>query len=182
MLLGGKRRLLFGTERSEVRILSPRPNISITYCRQRWRPFCLCGGILTKILRTHISLKLDGTNVSHCRLQILGVSKSYNSSNQQTGTGFIHDSNGNPTTYGGTTLTFDPENRITAYGSVLTAGYTGDGLRAWKENSTARTYFLYDGILPVVEMNSSGAATATNTFGVSGLLSRRESTSAFFSF
>jgi RHS repeat-associated protein len=112
-----------------------------------------------------------------------GITKSYNSNNQQTGTGFTHDGNGNPTNYGGTTLTFDPENRMTAYGSVLTAGYTAGGLRAWKQNSSGRTYFLYDGILPVIEMNSSGTVTATNTFGGSGLVSRRVSTSStFYSF
>jgi len=99
-----------------------------------------------------------------------GVTKSYNSNNQQTGTGFSHDGNGNPTTYNGTTLTFDPENRMTAYGSVLTAGYNGDGLRAWKQNASGRTYFLYDGIVPVVELDSGGSVTATNTFGASGLV------------
>lgn len=105
-----------------------------------------------------------------------GVTKSYNSNNQETVTGFVYDGNGNPTTYGGTTLTFDPENRMTAYGSVLTAGYTGDGLRAWKENSSGRTYFLYDGIVPVVELDSSGSITAANTFWRrrSGFTSRRK--------
>ena len=112
-----------------------------------------------------------------------GITKSYNVNNQQTGTGFVYDSNGNPTTYGGSTLTFDPENRMTAYGTVLTAGYTGDGLRAWKENSSGRTYFLYDGIVPVVELDSSGSVTATHTFAANGLVSRREgSTSVFYSF
>jgi RHS repeat-associated protein len=112
-----------------------------------------------------------------------GITKSYNSNNQQTGTGFSHDSNGNPTNYGGTTLTFDPENRMTAYGSVLTAGYTGDGLRAWKQSSSTRTYFLYDSIVPVIEMDSSGSVIATNSFGAAGLVSRHEgSTSASYSF
>jgi RHS repeat-associated protein len=112
-----------------------------------------------------------------------GVTKSYNSNNQQTDTGFAYDGNGNPVTYSGSTLTFDPENRMTGYGSVLTAGYTGDGLRAWKENSSGRTYFLYDGIVPVVELDSSGSVTATNTFGASGLVSRHEgSASGFYSF
>ena len=111
------------------------------------------------------------------------MTKTYNSNNQQTNTGFTHNSNGNPTTYAGATLTFDPENRMTGYGSVLTAGYTGDGLRAWKQNATSRTYFVYDGILPVVELDSSGAVTATNTFGAVGLVSRRvASTSTFYSF
>ncbi|MCA1568612.1 MAG: RHS repeat-associated core domain-containing protein [Acidobacteria bacterium] len=35
-----------------------------------------------------------------------------------------------------------------------------------------RTYFLYDGTTPVVEMEASGALTATNTFGAHGLVSR----------
>jgi RHS repeat-associated protein len=112
-----------------------------------------------------------------------GITKSYNSNNQQSGTGFSHDGNGNPTNYGGTALTFDPENRMTAYGSVLTSGYTGDGLRAWKQNASARTYFLYDGTAPVVELDSSGVVSATNTLGTSGLVSRREgSTTVFYSF
>jgi RHS repeat-associated protein len=112
-----------------------------------------------------------------------GVTKSYNSNNQQTGSGFVYDSNGNPTTYNGTTLTFDPENRMTAFGSVLTAGYSGDGFRGWKQNASGRTYFLYDGSFPVVELDATGAVTATNTFGAGGLISRREgSTSIFYTF
>src|SRR5258705_3817804 len=68
----------FGTERSEVRILSPRPIISTTYGCQHWRPFVLCGQFVDKILRTHLSLKLDGTNVSHRRLQILMSYQTHN--------------------------------------------------------------------------------------------------------
>src|ERR1044072_3228862 len=94
-----------------------------------------------------------------------GTSKSYNANNQQTGTGYSYDDNGNPTTYSSTTLTFDPENRLTSYGSALTAGYRGDGLRAWKQSAAGRTYFLYDGSVPVIEMDSSGVISATNTFG-----------------
>ncbi|HEX6716318.1 MAG TPA: Ig-like domain-containing protein [Pyrinomonadaceae bacterium] len=112
-----------------------------------------------------------------------GITKTYNANNQQVGTGYIHDNNGNPTTYGGVTLTFDPENRLTSYGSVLTAGYRGDGLRAWKQNATARIYFLYDGMMPVVEMDNSGSVTATNSFGAVGLVSRwAGSGSVFYSF
>ena len=40
-----------------------------------------------------------------------------------------------PTTYKGQTLTYDAENRLTGYGSVLTAGYNGDDKRAWKQTS-----------------------------------------------
>ncbi len=114
-----------------------------------------------------------------------GVTKTYNANNQQTGTGSVHDSNGNPITYNGTTLTFDPENRLTAHGSALTAGYTGDGLRAWKQNVNGRTYFLYDGMVPDVELDQLGAVKSVNSFGANGLISRRDvvsSSSVFYSF
>jgi RHS repeat-associated protein len=109
-----------------------------------------------------------------------GVTKTYNANNQQTGTGFVHDGNGNPTTYGGTSLSFDPENRLTAYGSSLTAGYRGDGLRAWKQGAGGRTYFLYDEIKPIIEIDSTGAVTATNTMGAGGLVSRRTTTASTY--
>ncbi|HZE72060.1 MAG TPA: RHS repeat-associated core domain-containing protein [Pyrinomonadaceae bacterium] len=80
-------------------------------------------------------------------------------------------------------LTFDPENRMTAYGSVMTAGYNGDGLRAWKQTSSGRTYFLYDGVVPVVELDAAGLIISTNTFGAAGLISRRsDGRSAFYTF
>lgn len=110
-------------------------------------------------------------------LTFKGVTKTYNANNQQTGTGFAYDAMGNPTTYKGAMIGFDPENRMTAYGTSLTAGYTGDGLRAWKQNSSgARTYFLYDGLVPILDMNTSGAITVTATFGPNGLVSHRTST------
>jgi RHS repeat-associated protein len=116
-----------------------------------------------------------------------GVGKTYNSKNQLTsGTSYVYDGNGNPTTYNGTTFTFDEENKATAFGSVLTSDYSVDGLRAWKENSSSvRTYFLYDGARPVVELDASGSVSATNTFGIDGLISRRTastSTSVFYTF
>ncbi len=64
-----------------------------------------------------------------------GTTHTYNNNNQLTNTGYAYDGNGNPTTYGGTTLTFDPENRMTAYGTALTADYCGDNLRAWKDTT-----------------------------------------------
>ena len=112
-----------------------------------------------------------------------GLSKTYNLNNQQTGVGFVYDGNGNPTTYGGAALTFDPESRLVSHSSVLQAWYTGDGLRAWKETAAGRTYFVYDGTVPVLEMNASGAITAVNTFGAAGLVSRRMGTqSTFYTF
>ena len=66
---------------------------------------------------------------------------------------------------------------------MLTAGYNGDGLRAWKRNSSTTTYFLYDDIVPIIKLDSSGSVTTTNTYGVAGLISRRSgATVVFYSF
>jgi len=52
-----------------------------------------------------------------------------------------------------------------------------------KRSSSNTVYFLYDGILPVIELDSSGSVTATNTFSSGGIASRRSgSTSVFYSF
>jgi RHS repeat-associated protein len=94
-----------------------------------------------------------------------------------------YNSSGNPTARSGNALTFDAYNQLTAYGSVMSAGYTGDGLRAWKNSSAGTPYFLYDGAQPVVEFNFGGAITAVNTFGPNGLLSRHSgSASTFYQF
>jgi len=112
-----------------------------------------------------------------------GVTKSYNSNNQQTGVGYAYDGNGNPTKHNDTPLTFDTENRLTGFGLLLTAGYTASGLRAWKDDSINRKYFLYDGATPVIELTTSGTVDAVNTVGASGLVSRRQSSSSsFYSF
>lgn len=112
-----------------------------------------------------------------------GLTKTYNTNNQQTGIGYVYDGNGNPTNYNGMPITFDAENRVTRFGAVLTAGYTGSGLRAWKDDSINRRYFLYDGAIPIVELTATGAISAMNTFGASGLISRRDSSSStFYSF
>jgi RHS repeat-associated protein len=105
-----------------------------------------------------------------------------NSDNQLTGTGYTFDGNGNPTTYGEKTLTFDPENRMTGYGSVQTNTYGADSLRASSTNSGATTYFLYDNTNPVVELNSSGTVTAINTFSDNGLLARDTSADEYYAF
>jgi len=113
-----------------------------------------------------------------------GASNTFNADNQYTNTGYTYDGEGNPTTYKGTSLTFDAEDRMTGYGTALTNGYMTSGLRAWKQNAAGtRTYFLYDGITPICELDSTGAVTATNTFGATGLMSRRVgSTSTFYTF
>ena len=61
---------------------------------------------------------------------------------------------------------------MTSFGTVLTAGYMSDWMRAWKQNANGKTYFLYDGSQPVMELSSSGSTLATNTFGPSGPLAR----------
>ncbi|NUQ11433.1 MAG: RHS repeat-associated core domain-containing protein, partial [Gemmatimonadaceae bacterium] len=106
-------------------------------------------------------------------LEFRDEAHTYNADNQLVGPGtYAYDGNGNPTTWGGTALTWDVENRLTAYGSALTAGYRGDGLRAWKDDGTTRTYFLYDGINVLCELDSSGTVIASTTHGAHGLLSR----------
>ncbi len=109
----------------------------------------------------------------------------YNTNNQRTGSQtYVYDGNGNPTTYKGTTLTYDVENRLTAHGSAMYAGYNGNGLRSWKDNDNTagngRTYFLYDGADLLCELNASGTVLATNTWGADGLVSRRVGTTSVF--
>jgi len=110
-------------------------------------------------------------------------SASFNSDNQNSALGYSYDGSGNPTTYSAHTLSFDSEDRMTTFGSALIATYRGDNLRASKTNSTTTIYYLYDGTIPVVEFNSSGAVVAVNTFGTNGLLSRYSgSGSTFYTF
>jgi hypothetical protein len=88
-----------------------------------------------------------------------GSALAYNADNQLSGTGYAFDGNGNPTTYLGQTLGYDVENRLTSIGSSFTAGYCSDDRRAWKQNASGRTYFLYDGGHVVCEFNSAATLT-----------------------
>jgi RHS repeat-associated protein len=63
---------------------------------------------------------------------------------------------------------------------LLTCGYTADGLRAWKTNSSGTTYFLFDGQALVCELNSTGSPTSTYTVGADGLVSRHIGTGSKF--
>ncbi len=73
---------------------------------------------------------------------------------------------------------------MTNYGSALFAGYTAGGVRAWKGDGQGnRTYFIYDGGAPVMELDGQGNVSAVNTFGPTGLLSRHSATgSTFYTF
>jgi RHS repeat-associated protein len=102
-----------------------------------------------------------------------GVSQSFNSDNQPTSS--VYDGDGNPLSRAGQSLAFDVENRMIGYGALLTAGYRGDGLRAWKQTSAGKTYFVYDGIKPILEVDASGNKIAVATFGPNGLLARSTS-------
>ena len=110
-----------------------------------------------------------------------GVNHTFNATNEITDSGswYYYDGNGNPTAYHGDQLTFDTNNALTAYAhygnTLLTAGYTGDGLRAWKAGANGvKTYFIYDGDTLLAEMNSTGTLTALNTWGATGLLERSD--------
>ncbi len=85
-----------------------------------------------------------------------------------------YDGNGAPTTYKSNVASYDREERLVGYGSAFTAKYRADGLRAWRQVSGVRRYFLYDGGNPVVEPDTSGNIAAVNVFGPEGLVSRQE--------
>ena len=58
---------------------------------------------------------------------------------------------------------------MTAYGTSLTAGYMGDSLRAWKQDSLGnRTYFVYDGTNVIGELNATGSLGVVYTWGATG--------------
>jgi RHS repeat-associated protein len=90
--------------------------------------------------------------------------------------GYSFDNNGAPSLYSSQALAFDPEDHLTQIGpsgsASFKAGYSG-GLRAWKETGGTRTYFLYSGGVPLIEMDVNGVVQAVNSFGAAGLLSRR---------
>ena len=99
--------------------------------------------------------------------------QTFNSANQNTQNATLtFDGNGNPAGFSGTALNWDVNDNLFAFGNVLTAGYNADGLRAWKQTSSGRTYFLYNGLMPVCEVDGNGNVTAVNTWGATGLLAR----------
>jgi RHS repeat-associated protein len=109
-----------------------------------------------------------------------GTANAFNSDNQNTSSGSVYDGNGSPNSYKSKTLTFDPEQRLTSYGGTTqTDSYDGNGLRTWKQNASGKTFFLYDGSQLVAEY-LSGTLTATNTFGVDGLVSRHSASGSVF--
>lgn len=70
-----------------------------------------------------------------------GTSPSYNSNNQRTGTGWVYDGNGNPTNYNSRLASFDVFDRLASLGTPP-VGYTyrADGLIATR----AKAVFVFD--------------------------------------
>ena len=108
------------------------------------------------------------------------TTNTFNSDNQNTATAF--DGDGNQTARGGAALQFNPANRMTSYGSTVAATYQPDGLRASKTAGGTTTYFVYEGLSPVLELNASSGITAVNTFGPTGLLSRHAASAVQYTF
>jgi hypothetical protein len=107
----------------------------------------------------------------------------YNGDNQRTGPEtYIYDGNGNQTTYKGVEVTFDYENHLTRYGGTtqIFSAYNALGLRVKKTVGSTVTWYLYDGAVPVLELNNDGTVKAINTFGPNGLISRRTNNATSF--
>jgi YD repeat-containing protein len=87
-----------------------------------------------------------------------GASTVYNADNAQTtfnGTALNYDANGNLTSDGTNTYTWDARNHLTAIsgGSTASFVYDGFGRRVKKVIGGTTTQFLYDGLNPVQELN-----------------------------
>jgi len=124
--------------------------------------------------------ELTGFNTGYTRLynpdnnQWIGYQDLQGNPYAGNATLFQYDAHGNPTTYKRNTLTFDADDHMISYnGAYFQAGYTGDGLRAWK-SSTANgtTYFIYDGSDLLAETAANGNVTCYNTWGDGDLISR----------
>ncbi len=104
-----------------------------------------------------------------------GATQTFDADNRQTGsTLFAYDGDGNPTTYKGTSFGFDPECRVSSIGPNFSAEYRADGHRAWKSVAGTKTYYLYDGGEPVVELDATGAVKSINVFAPDGLVGRKQ--------
>ena len=94
-----------------------------------------------------------------------GASTVYNADNAQTnfnGTALSYDANGNLTSDGTNTYTWDARNHLTAIsgGSTASFVYDGFGRRVKKVIGSTTTQFLYDGLNPVQELNGKHNAAA----------------------
>jgi hypothetical protein len=113
----------------------------------------------------------------------------YNADNAQTkfnGTALNYDANGNLTSDGTNTYTWDARNHLTAIsgGSAATFTYDGFGWRVKKVIGGTTTQFLYDGLNPVQELNGKhNAAAIANLLtglGVDEYFTRTDSATSTF--
>ncbi|MBS1708233.1 MAG: hypothetical protein JSS65_05865 [Armatimonadetes bacterium] len=120
---------------------------------------------------------------------VWGATRTYGLDNEEFPATFSYDGNGNETQAGAGSLQFsyDAEDRCTRMGygggTDFSAGYRADGLRAWKQSSQTggtKRYFLYDGGLPLIELDSVGNVSAVNTYGPDGLACRTSGGSTVF--
>ncbi len=97
------------------------------------------------------------------------------------------DLNGNMTTRPQSgTITYDREDQPTQLrgvgavdNSLLQFGYGFDGLPSWRQgrnNAIPLRQYVYDGLTPVMELDSAGNVVAVNTVGPDGVLSRTTGT------
>ena len=109
----------------------------------------------------------------------------YNAADQPQITNWTFDATGSQSAGGlvGSVL-YDYENHQTTIqqGSFTEeSGYREDGLRSWEYDSAhPARYFVYDGATPVMETDVTGNILAVNTFGPTGLVSRRTSAGSRF--
>jgi len=108
---------------------------------------------------------------------------SYNSDDQVTSansglgglpaaTGLSYDAAGNLIGLNGVTLGYDCWGHLASYGSA-TYTYNYASQRVSKTVGGVSTYYLYDGSLPIAELNGSGQVITIYTWGAEGLISDR---------
>jgi len=109
---------------------------------------------------------------------------SYNANNQLTawnGTSLTYDPNGNVTAFGSQTLAWNDRNQLASTsGGAASFAYDGVGRRVRKTVDGPTTKYLYDGENVVQEQDSAGAATATllTGLGIDQVFSRTDSAGA----
>ena len=96
---------------------------------------------------------------------------SYNANNQQVAFGgqtLTYDLNGNLTSDGTNTYTWDARNRLAAITGPVPASFVYDatGRRARKAINGTVTDFLYDGVNPTQELSGAGAASLLTGLGI----------------
>jgi RHS repeat-associated protein len=113
------------------------------------------------------------------------TSATYNAANQQTafgGTTQTFDLNGNLTSDGTNTYTWDARNRLASLSGGATASFQYDplGRRTSKTISSTQTGFLYDGRTPVQELSgSTPTANLLAGLGIDEYLTRTDSTATW---